>query len=112
MNKFLIIVASFFLSGCASAHAVKHVETSAVVSHQPVTIKVWVDGRWIRHGHHAHKASGHWVTRPAPHRPGPRSAWAPGHYNHHGSGCQVVGDKALRLCYLDGIITLMLDLPY
>jgi len=84
MNKFLLIIASFFFSGCASAHAVKHVETRTVVSHYPVTIKVWVEGRWVRHGHHAHKTRGHWVTRPAPHRPGLHSAWVPGHYNHHG----------------------------
>ena len=85
MNKFLLIIASFFFSGCASAHAVKHVETAPVVRSHPITVKVWVSGHWVHRGHHRHWAKGHWVVRPTPRRPHPHSAWVPGHYNHHGA---------------------------
>jgi hypothetical protein len=84
MNKVLLVTALLFFSGCASAHPAKHTGASVTVSHHPATIRVWVEGRWVSHGHHAYKTQGHWVTRPAPHRPGPHSKWVPGHYNRHG----------------------------
>ena len=83
MNKILLIAASLFFMGCTSAHA-KHTETVVVVHKAPVTVKVWVDGAWVRHGHSMHWVAGHWAALPPPVRPHAYSKWIPGHYNRHG----------------------------
>ena len=85
MNKVMLVISLIFFSGCASAHPVKHGKPIAAHSHHPETIRVWVDGHWAKHGHQLYWQKGHWVTKPAPKRPGPRSRWIPGHYNRHGS---------------------------
>ncbi len=83
-HTIIIAVIMIFVSGCGPSSVVVHTRPEAPVYVRPVAPRsgyIWVEGEWLRHGHHYYYRKGYWAAPRARYH-----EYRPGHWQQRKNG--------------------------